>query len=188
MKARQAIDPEERDFFRDLFLLTAKPLIYVVNVSEEQVGEESERMAQIRQIAGKDGAPMVVICGKMEAEIAELDPSEKEEFLASYGLAESGLDRFIKAGYRALNLITYLTAGPTESRAWTITNGMKAPQAAGVIHSDFERGFIKAEVMSFDDLDRLGSEAAVKEAGLMKIEGKDYVVKEGDVMHFRFNV
>lgn len=178
-------DPE---FYRDLFLITAKPLLYVCNISEDQIGEETEKIKAVRRIAEDEGAPVVVISGGIEAELSVMDEADKKEFLVDYGLSEPGLNNFIRTGYEMLNLITYFTTGPEETRAWTVTKGSKAPQAAGVIHTDFERGFIKAEVISYDDLDRLGSEAAVKEAGLLRIEGKEYVFKDGDVAHFRFNV
>ncbi len=186
--AKQAIDPGEEALFADLFLITAKPLIYVCNISEDDIGKETERLKAVREIAGRDGAKVVEICGKIEAEIAELEGKDKEEFLASMGLEESGLDHFIREGYSLLNLITFLTTGPDESRAWTAPRGSTAPQAAGKIHTDFERGFIKVEMMAYDDFVRLGSEQAVKEKGLMRIEGKDYIVEDGDIAHFRFNV
>ena len=188
MSARGAMEGEDASFYRDLFLITAKPLLYVCNVTENELGRETDKMAEVRKIAESDKAPVIEICGKIESEISELDEHDKHEFLADLGLAESGLDRFIREGYRILNLITYFTTGPKETRAWTVTKGSKAPQAAGVIHSDFERGFIRAEIMAFDDLDKLGSEQAVKEKGLLRIEGKDYVIQDGDVAHFRFNV
>lgn len=188
MSARKAIPEGEEPFFRDLFLITAKPVLYVCNIMEEDIGKETEKMSAVRKIAEADGAKIIQICGSIEAEIAELDENDKEAFLADLGMEESGLDRFIREGYELLDLITYFTTGPKETRAWTVKRGSKAPQAAGVIHSDFERGFIRAEIMSFDDLDRLGSEQAVKEKGLLRIEGKEYVIKDGDVAHFRFNV
>ena len=188
MTARQAVEKEDAGFFRDLFLITAKPLLYVCNVTEKELGGKNEKLDAVREVAERDGAPVVEICGKIESEIAELSPEDRKEFLSDLGLAESGLDRFIREGYRILDLITFFTTGPKETRAWTTPSGSKAPQAAGVIHSDFERGFIRAEIMSFEDLDRLGSEQKVKDQGLMRIEGKDYVMKDGDVAHFRLNV
>ena len=187
VSARKVIgdDPE---FYKDLFLITAKPIVYVCNISEDQIGEETDKIKAVRRIAEDEGAPVVVICGGIEAELSVMDADDKTEFLADYGLSEPGLNSFIRTGYELLNLITYFTTGPKETRAWTVTKGSKAPQAAGVIHTDFERGFIKAEVISFDDLDRLGSEAAVKDAGLLRIEGKEYIFHDGDVAHFRFNV
>jgi hypothetical protein len=182
------IPEEEAELYRDLFLITAKPLIYVVNVSEADLDKETPLFATVKKAAERDGAKVVSICGKIEAELAELPNEDRAAFLADLGLKESGLERFIREGYTLLDLITYFTTGPKETRAWTIRRGTKAPQAAGVIHSDFERGFIRAEVMSYEDLDRLGSEQAVKEKGLLRVEGKDYVFKDGDVAHFRFNV
>ncbi|MBI5815761.1 MAG: redox-regulated ATPase YchF [Nitrospinae bacterium] len=186
--ARQAMDKADEELFRDLFLITAKPLIYVCNMAESELGKETPQLASVRKIAEGDGAKVVEICGKIEAELSELSKEDRKAFLADLGLVESGLEHFIREGYALLNLITYFTTGPKETRAWTVTKGTKAPQAAGVIHTDFERGFIRAEVMSYNDLDRLGSEQAVKEKGLLRIEGKDYVFKDGDVAHFRFNV
>ncbi|MGB9080810.1 MAG: DUF933 domain-containing protein, partial [Desulfuromonadaceae bacterium] len=145
-------------------------------------------VAMVREIAAAEGAGVVVICGKLEAEIAELDGPEKKGFLDDMGLEEPGLDRLIRNGYELLGLITYFTAGVKEVRAWTIVNGTKAPQAAGVIHTDFEKGFIRAEVIGFADFINCSGEAGAKEKGLMRLEGKEYVVKDGDVMHFRFNV
>ncbi len=180
---------EEKQKAASLFLITMKPELYVCNVDENHVsGEEPEAVKKVRAHAVKEGAQVTLICGKIESEIAEMEESEKQTFLADYGLKESGLNQLARAGYRLLNLITYFTAGPKEARAWTVTQGTLAPQAAGVIHSDFEKGFIRAEVYHFDDLVKLGSEQKIKEAGLYKSEGKEYVVKDGDVMLFRFNV
>ena len=186
----QKLSDDERAAIADLFLLTSKPVIYVANVDEAQLARAASdaRVAAVRELARAEGFEAVVLCGKVEAEIAELPEAERNEFLASLGLEEPGLDRLVHAGYRELGLITFFTVGEDECRAWTVTDGARAPQAAGVIHTDFERGFIKAEVMRVDDLLRLGSEAAVKEKGLMRVEGKEYVVQDGDVMHFRFNV
>ena len=149
---------------------------------------ENPHYAALKAIADEEGSEIIVICAEIEAEIAQLEPDERKEFLAELGLEESGLDRLVKAGYSLLGLISYLTAGPKEVRAWTIEDGTKAPQAAGKIHSDFEKGFIRAEVIAFDDLVSCGSVAAAKEKGLMRSEGKDYVIKDGDVVLFRFNV
>jgi ribosome-binding ATPase len=183
-----AENEDERLWLRDLHLLTAKPVLYVANVSEEDLAGSHPFVAQVREIASAEGAGVVVICGKLEAEISELDGEEKQAFLIDMGLAEAGLDRLIRAGYDLLGLITYFTAGVKEVRAWTITRGTKAPQAAGVIHTDFEKGFIRAEVIGFDDYITCNGESGAKEKGLMRLEGKEYVVKDGDVMHFRFNV
>jgi GTP-binding protein YchF len=183
-----AENEDERIWMRDLHLLTAKPVLFVANVAEDDLEGKHPFVAQVREIAAAEGAGVVVICGKIEAEIAELDGDEKAAFLQEMGLPESGLDRLIRAGYELLGLITYFTAGVKEVRAWTITRGTKAPQAAGVIHSDFEKGFIRAEVIGFDDYIACSGESGAKEKGLMRLEGKEYVVKDGDVMHFRFNV
>jgi len=183
-----AENDDESVWLRDLHLLTAKPVLYVANVAEDDLEGKHPFVAQVREIAAAEGAGMVVICGKIEAEISELDSDEKHAFLQEMGLPESGLDRLIRAGYDLLGLITYFTAGVKEVRAWTITRGTKAPQAAGVIHSDFEKGFIRAEVIGFDDYIACSGESGAKEKGLMRLEGKEYVVKDGDVMHLRFNV
>jgi len=186
----QELGDEERAHLADLFLLTDKPVVYIANVDENQLANPGAdpRVAGVKALAAEEGYDAVVLCGKVEAEIAELPEAERIEFLQGLGLEEPGLNRLVHAGYRELGLITFLTAGEDECRAWTVKEGARAPQAAGVIHTDFERGFIKAEVMHVDDLLRLGSEAAVKEKGLMRVEGKEYVVQDGDVMHFRFNV
>jgi ribosome-binding ATPase YchF (GTP1/OBG family) len=163
-------------------------VLYVANVAEDMVDKPNPLVDAVRKIAAEEDARVVVISGQVEGEIAQLPMEERMEYLAGMGLKESGLDRMIRAGYELLGLITYLTAGEKEVRAWTITKGTKAPQAAGKIHSDFEKGFIRAEAFHFNDLMKLGSEKAVKEAGLLRSEGKDYVVKDGDIMLFRFNV
>jgi GTP-binding protein YchF len=179
---------EERAALRDMHLLTGKKVFYVANVAEKQLaGADSDPLvAKLRAIAGKD--PVVVICAAAEAEIATLDKAEQPAFLESLGLREPGLHKVVQTGYDLLGLITFLTAGKPEVRAWTIARGTKAPQAAGVIHTDFERGFIKAEVIWWEDLISLGSEAACRAAAKLQIEGKDYVMRDGDVVHFRFNV
>ena len=179
---------DERQLSRELFLITAKPQLYVANVDEAALGAGNIYTAAVQKRADVEGAQMVAICGAMEAEIAQLDPAERTEFLESLGLKEPGLDRLIHSAYRLLDLITYFTAGVQEVRAWTIRRGTKAPGAAGVIHSDFEKGFIKADTYASDDLFRLGTEQAVKEAGLLRSEGKEYVVKDGDILFFKFNV
>ncbi len=182
------LDVEEQRIIRDLHLITIKPVLYVANVSEDDLEGKHPFVGLIREQAVAENAEVVTICGKIEAEIAELSADEKEEFLAELGLAESGLDRMIHAGYDLLGLITYFTAGVKEVRAWTIPRGTRAPGAAGVIHTDFEKGFIRAEVIGYQDFVSSRGEAGAKEKGLMRLEGKDYIVHDGDVMHFRFNV
>jgi hypothetical protein len=169
----------------DLHLLTAKPFLYVFNVSESQIGDDA--LAQKLQ-ALVSPAPSLVLSAGLEAELSQLDPADAHELLAGYGLQKSGLESLIQLGFATLGLHTYLTAGPKETRAWTIPIGASAPEAAGVIHTDFQKGFIKAEVINFDDLIAAGSVAAVRAAGKARIEGKEYVVKDGDVIEFRFNV
>ena len=186
----QALSDEERAVVKDLFLLTSKPVLYIANVDESQLGKEATdpSILGVKALADAEGAPMVEISGKVEAELAALAPEERGEYLRSLGLEEPGLDRLVHAGYRLLGLITYFTVGEDECRAWTVKAGATAPQAAGVIHTDFEKGFIKAEVIRHEDLLELRTEAACRERGKLRIEGKDYVVQDGDVMHFRFNV
>ncbi|TCN23927.1 redox-regulated ATPase YchF [Mesobacillus foraminis] len=181
---------EEAKVVKGLHLLTTKPMLYVANVGEDDVADPSgnEYVQKVREFAAKDNAEVIVVCAKIEEEIAELEGEEKEMFLSELGIEESGLDQLIRAAYSLLGLATYFTAGVQEVRAWTFRRGMKAPQCAGVIHSDFERGFIRAETVSYDDLLAGGSMAAAKEAGKVRLEGKDYEVKDGDVIHFRFNV
>jgi GTP-binding protein YchF len=179
---------EERLLLRDLHLLSAKPVLYVANVAESDLAGEHPFVAQVKELAAREGARVVTICGSIEAEIAELAGEEKQAFLAEMGLRESGLAQLIRSGYELLGLITYFTAGVKEVRAWTIAAGTKAPQAAGVIHTDFEKGFIRAEVIAYADYLAAGGEAGAKAKGLMRLEGKEYVVQDGDVMHFRFNV
>ncbi len=179
---------EDRAVLRDLHLLSAKPVLYVANVAEDDLEGQHPFVAKMLALAKEEGAELVTICGRIEAEVAELSPDEKNDFLQELGLEAAGLDRMIHAGYQLLGLITYFTAGVKEVRAWTIPAGTKAPGAAGVIHSDFEKGFIRAEVISYDHFVAAGSESAAKEKGQMRLEGKDYVVQDGDVMHFRFNV
>ncbi|MBX3129623.1 MAG: redox-regulated ATPase YchF [Polyangiaceae bacterium] len=186
-----AVDGEkERTILRDMQLLTAKPVFYVANVDEASLAnlEGSSHYQALLGLARDEGAPVVPICAALEEQIAELEPADRPEFLQSAGLSEPGLNQVIRTGYELLGLITYLTAGKKECRAWTIRRGWTAPQAAGVIHTDFERGFIKAEVIWWEDLVALGSEAKCREAGKLAIEGKEYVVRDGDVIHFRFNV
>lgn len=190
-KTFETEDEDEKAFLAEYNLLTAKPVIFAANVSEDDLaddGASNEMVAQVRKYAEESGSEVFVICAQIEQEISELDDDEKQMFLEDLGLSESGLDKLIAASYRLLGLISYLTAGEDECRAWTIKVGTKAPQAAGKIHSDFERGFIKAEVVNYQDLLEQGSLAAAREKGLVGMEGKDYVVKDGDVILFRFNV
>lgn len=190
--ARQVeMSEDEKELLSDLNLLTLKPIIYVANVSEDEAAEvspDNEMFSRLKETAELEGAEVIPVCAGIEAEISELEPEEKKAFLEDMGIEESGLDKLIKASYSLLGYISYLTAGPKEVRAWTIVNGTKAPQAAGKIHSDFERGFIRAEIVSFDDLMECGSMNAAKEKGLVRSEGKDYVIRDGDIVLFRFNV
>ncbi len=180
---------DEQRFARDLFLLTNKPVMYVCNVDDESAATGNHYVDAVRKAVEGQGAEILVVAAKTESEIAELETWEdRKEFLESIGLTESGVSRLIRAAYNLLDLQTYFTAGPDEVRAWTFLRGTKAPQAAGIIHTDFEKGFIRAEVIKYDDFVTLGSENAVKEAGKMAVEGKEYVVQDGDIMHFRFNV
>lgn len=179
---------DEKLAARDLFLITMKPQLYVANVDEDGIAAGNEYTAVVEKRAAEEGSEVVRICGAMESEIAQLEPSERAEFLEAAGLTEPGLTRLIHAAYKLLGLITYFTSGVQEVRAWTIRQGTKAPGAAGVIHSDFERGFIKADTYASSDLFALGSEQAVKEKGLLRSEGKEYVVKDGDILFFKFNV
>jgi len=181
---------EEKAIVYEMHFLTIKPVMYVANVDEASLADPSvnPHVQKVMEHAKSEKAPVVVICGKIESEIAELSDEEKVEFLKEMGMEEPGLNKVIRAGYDLLGLQTYFTAGETEVRAWTIHKGDRAPQAAGVIHTDFERGFIRAEVYHYDDLMKHHSEAKIKDAGLLRVEGKEYVVKDGDIMHFRFNV
>ena len=178
--------PEEEKTFRMLGLLTALPVLYVCNVDEAAAASGNAFSRKVEARAREEGAACVIISAKIEAEIAVLPPQEREEYLRSIGLGDPGLDRLIRAGYALLDLITFFTAGPKEAAAWTIQRGTRAPQAAGVIHSDFERGFIRAETIAYEDYVALGGEAGARDAGKMRLEGKNYVVADGDVMHFRF--
>jgi len=182
------VSEDEQVAARDLHLITAKPMLYVANVDETGLADGNQWTAAVEKRAAEEGSQVVRISGAMEAEIAQLEPAERQEFLSEMGLSEPGLNRLIHSAYKLLNLITYFTAGVQEVRAWTILRGTKAPGAAGVIHSDFERGFIKADAYHSDDLFALGSEQAVKEKGLLRSEGKEYVVKDGDILFFKFNV
>ncbi len=181
---------EQWKIVKGLHLLTSKPTLYVANVSEEEVEDTdaNEHVQKVKAYAEKENAEVIVVCAKIEEEISELDEEEKAMFLDDLGITESGLDKLIKASYHLLGLATYFTAGEQEVRAWTFRKGMKAPQAAGIIHTDFERGFIRAETVSYDDLVAAGSMTKARENGKVRLEGKDYIVQDGDVIHFRFNV
>ncbi len=178
--------PEEEKLFHSLGLLTSAPVLYACNVEEASAATGNDFSRRVEARAKEEGAVAVVISAKIESEIAALPPEERADYLEAVGLKETGLDRLIRAGYALLHLVTYFTVGPKETRAWTITSGTKAPQAAGVIHTDFEKGFIRAETIAYEDYVALGGEAGAREAGKMRLEGKDYVVADGDVMHFRF--
>lgn len=184
------LEAEEKELLKEVYLLTDKPTIYVANVSENQIEnmENDSYVLKVKEYAQKEGAQVVTLCAKLEEDLSELEDEDRALLMQDYGIKESGLDKLIKASYALLGLISYLTAGKQEVRAWTIKKGTKAPQAAGKIHSDFERGFIKAEVVSYEDLMKYGSMLATKEKGLVRLEGKEYVVKDGDIILFRFNV
>lgn len=187
---RVEMNEVEQGLVRDLNLLTLKPILFIANVGEGEVADtdSNPHVAKVREYAAEEGAEVIVVSAKVESEIAELDEEDAKEFLAELGLSESGLDKLIKASFKLLGLITFLTAGVQEVRAWTIRKGTKAPEAGGKIHSDIERGFIRAEIVSYDDLMAAGSMAAAREKGQVRLEGKDYVMKDGDVTYFRFNV
>lgn len=183
------LEGEDKEAIADIFLLTAKPVLYVANVDEASMHTGNKYSEALKKVAEEEGAQIIVMCNNIEAQISEMeDPDDKAIFLEEYNLAEPGLNRLIRAAYTLLDLITYFTAGVQEVRAWTIHKGWKAPQAASVIHTDFEKGFIKAEVIAYNDYIELGGEAGCKEKGKLRIEGKEYIVQDGDVMHFRFNV
>ena len=182
-----ALTEDDRTELYDLHLLTIKPTLYVANVNEDGF-ENNPHLDAVRAHAAAEGSEVVPVCAALEAEIAQLDEASRKEFLADLGLDEPGLNRVVRAGYKLLGLQTYFTAGPKECRAWTVPIGAKAPQAAAVIHTDFERGFIRAEVIAYDDFVACGGEQGAKEAGKLRSEGKEYVVQDGDVVHFRFNV
>ncbi|WDF82560.1 redox-regulated ATPase YchF [Lacticaseibacillus pabuli] len=181
---------DEQKIVKGLFLLTSKPVLYVANIAEDAMADPDAvpYVQQVKTEAAKEGAEVIALCAEAEEEISELDDADKADFLEAEGVDESGLDKLIKASYHLLGLATFFTAGGKETRAWTFHRGMKAPQVAGIIHSDFERGFIRAETMSFADLDKYGSTAAVREAGRLRAEGKEYEVQDGDIIEFRFNV
>ncbi len=183
------LSAEQSEYIQDMFLLTGKPVIFVANIGEDDIGKPDNRHAQkVKLIAEKTHAEVITLCAKVEEELASLPEEDRVLFSAEYGISESGLQKLIKAGYSLLGLISYLTAGEKETRAWTVVKGTKAPQAAGKIHTDFEKGFIRAEIVHYDDLIACGSIAAAKERGLWRSEGKDYVIRDGDVVLFRFNV
>ncbi len=184
----EEVDERGEKLIKELFLLSAKPVLYVANVSDDDIADGNKWVEQLQKSARQEKASMVTIAGSIEQELSQLDPEEQVEFLQDMGMEEPGLHRLIKAGYQLLGLITYFTVGEKETRAWTVKKGSTAPQAAGVIHTDFERGFIRAEVISYDDFVACNGEAGAKEKGLLRVEGKDYIVKDGDCMHFRFNV
>ncbi len=190
-KTFELLDEEEEEFYSQYNMLTGKPVIYAANVKDNDLaddGASNPLVKKVQEYAATEGSEVFVICAQIEQEIAELEEEEKKEFLDELGLKEGGLEKLIRASYHTLGLISYLTAGPKETKAWTITRGTKAPQAAGKIHSDFERGFIRAEIVSYDNLTECGSFNAAKEKGLVRSEGKEYVVQDGDVVLFRFNV
>ncbi|MGD0142375.1 MAG: redox-regulated ATPase YchF [Rhizomicrobium sp.] len=184
---RAELTPEEREPYRQLGLMTQKPVLYVCNVDESSAARGNAYSAKVEEMAKREGAGCVTISARIEEEVAQLAPIEREEFLASLGLEEPGLNRLIRAGYELLGLITFFTAGPKEARAWTVARNSRAPQAAGAIHTDFEKGFIRAETIAYDDYVALNGEAGARDAGRMRLEGKEYIVADGDVMHFRFN-
>ncbi|MBR3362921.1 MAG: redox-regulated ATPase YchF [Bacilli bacterium] len=183
-----SLSSDEYKILKPFNFLTIKPIIYVANVSEDEVSSSNEYVKILEDFASKEESLVIVICAKIEAELSELDDDERLEFLKELGINESGLDKLIKSGYSLLGLETFLTAGPDEVRAWTFKKGMKAPECAGIIHTDFMKGFIKAEIMSFADLEKYGTESKVKEAGKLRLEGKEYVMQDGDICYFRFNV
>ena len=182
------LNDDEKEIVKDAFLITMKPILYVANMSESDIGKENEYVKKVKEYAEKENSEVVPLCVKIEEELSSLEGDEKKEMLEAMGLDESGLDKVIKASYDLLGLMSFLTAGKKEVRAWTIKKGTKAPQAAGKIHTDFERGFIKAEIVSYNDLVKLGSYQKAKEAGLVRLEGKDYVMQNGDIVEFKFNV
>ncbi len=181
------LDTDEKLIIGELNLLSMKPYIYIANVSEDQLNEASDTEKQLRNFAFQEGVEVIPICAKVESELSDMDEEESDYFMEELGIDGTGIDQLTNSGYRMLEQITYFTAGKNEVRAWEIRKGATAPDAAGKIHTDFEKGFIRAEVFHFDDIDRLGSESSVKEAGRWRLEGRDYVVNDGDIMHFRFN-
>ena len=188
VRSLELADPEDRKRLRGLALLTAKPVLYVANVDDTDPRGEGDLVTKVREFAAAEGAEVVPVCGQLEAELAELDDADRDEMLAEVGLEEPALAALSRAAYRTLGLQSFYTAGPKEIRAWTVRRGATAPEAAGVIHTDFQRGFIRCETYSVQDLETLGSERAIREAGRMRVEGKEYVMRDGDVCHFLFNV
>ncbi len=187
LRAQELLD-DDIDLIKDLNLLTIKPILYAANVAEDDIAQEDNKFVQkVKKHAEKENSEVIVVCGKIESELAQLEEEEKKEFLEELGLKESGLDKLIRASYKLLGLISYLTAGEKETKAWTIIEGTKAPQAAGKIHTDFEKGFIRAEVVNYSDLVENGSKGAARDKGLVRLEGKEYIMKDGDVVEFRFN-
>ena len=182
------LDDDEKNMLKSFSLITSKPIIYMANVAEEDILTGNKYTDMVKGYVEAENADVVIVCAKIESELSELEESDKKEFLADLGIEESGLDKLVNATYKLLGLSTFFTAGSDECRAWTFRKGMKAPECAGIIHTDFEKGFIKAEVMSFVDLECLGSEKAVKEAGRLRLEGKEYIMQDGDICYFRFNV
>ncbi len=185
---KMSLSEDEKELINELSLLTLKPYLYIANISEDGLNNPEFREQQLRELADEEGAEVIPICAQVESELSEMDDDESKLFMEELGIDSSGLDRLTQSGYRMLEQITYFTAGKQEVRAWEIRKGSTAPEAAGKIHTDFEKGFIRAEVFHFDDIDQLGSESSVKDAGRWRLEGRDYVVQDGDIMHFRFNV
>jgi len=183
-----SLTEDEKKILKSFSLLTEKPIIYVANVNEDEILTENEYVKKLKDYASKENAEVIVICAKIESELSELEDADKQEFLKDLGIEESGLDKLIKKSYSLLGLSTFLTGGTDEVRAWTFKQGMTAPECAGIIHTDFQRGFIKAEVMSYSDLENYGTELKVKEAGKLRLEGKEYIMQDGDICYFRFNV
>ena len=188
LASKMGLSEDEKELINELSLLTLKPYLYIANISEDGLKNPEVREQQLRELADEEGVEVIPICAKVESELSEMDDDESKLFMEELGIDSSGLDRLTHFGYRMLEQITYFTAGKQEVRAWEIRKGSTAPEAAGKIHTDFEKGFIRAEVFHFDDIDQLGSESSVKDAGRWRLEGRDYVVQDGDIMHFRFNV
>ena len=188
LASKMGLSKDEKELINELSLLTLKPYLYIANISEDGLNNPEVREQHLRELADEEGVEVIPICAQVESELSEMDDDESKLFMEELGIDSSGLDRLTHSGYRMLEQITYFTAGKQEVRAWEIRKGSTAPEAAGKIHTDFEKGFIRAEVFHFDDIDQLGSESSVKDAGRWRLEGRDYVVQDGDIMHFRFNV